>query len=214
MKQELKFLNDFIIQGAYLSVHFAQIKKFLNERIKRRIMMMKDKLKVCKLLGLEPYQKFRIKDDIRGLIYRFNENGERETRTKVLEREHYIKTSNEWFKSINEDQLCKIICDPDLIEVVDDEIMLNLHDTIVLKGVISYYGEKIDRIDRVDNVAITDINPENNKGEYVQVFFADHKPNKEHYMYIKLDLDFLEDYDNYWFRVEYDENDNIRVYAQ
>lgn len=175
---------------------------------------MKDKLKVCKLLGLEPYQKFRIKDDIRGLIYRFNENGERETRTKVLEREHYIKTSNEWFKSINEDQLCKIICDPDLIEVVDDEIMLNLHDTIVLKGVISYYGEKIDRIDRVDNVAITDINPENNKGEYVQVFFADHKPNKEHYMYIKLDLDFLEDYDNYWFRVEYDENDNIRVYAQ
>ena len=186
---------------------------------------MKDKLMVCKLLGLEPYQKFRIKDENTDLIFRFNENGE---------RENYIGSYNEWVKTNNEDQLCKIICDPDLIEVVDDEveldfhdeIMLDFHDTIVLKGVTSYYGEKIARIDRVVNKAIIDINPENNKGEYVQVFFADHKPNKEHYMYIKLDLDFLEDYKNYYFRVEYDEedgnfglkaedkNDNIRVYVQ
>ena len=170
---------------------------------------MKDKLMVCKLLGLEPYQKFRIKDNIRDLIYRFNENGE---------REHYIKTSNEWFKSINEDQLRKIICDPSLIEVVDDEVELNFHDTIVLKGLISYYGEKIVRIDRVDNEIITNASDSTHsridKGEYVLVFFADHKPNKEHYMYIKLDLDFLEDYKNYFFGVEYDENENIRVYAQ
>lgn len=176
---------------------------------------MEDKLRVCKLLGLDPYQEFRIKgkdnrlyraDD--NLVYRFNENGE---------REYYVNRYDKWVKRNDEYQLHEIICNPDLIEIVNNEIRLNFHDTIVLKGLTGYYGEKIARIDRVDYAVVVDVsndpNFKNDKGEYVQVFFTDHRPNKEHYIYMNLDLDFLDDFKNDFFRVEYDENDNIRVYG-
>ena len=116
-------------------------------------------MKICELLGLKPLEKFRIKNDdgsINQTIFCFNSDD------KLC---HYIETCHINYGSKitvvpipceNKSKIVDLIHNPDLIDKIDDEknkkeIILNLHDSIILSGIETQYNTTVVTVKKVKN---------------------------------------------------------------
>ena len=147
-------------------------------------------MKICELLGLKPLEKFRIKNDdgsINQTIFCFNSDD------KLC---HYIETCHINYGSKitvvlipceNKSKIVDLIHNPDLIDKIDDEknkkeIILNLHDSIILSGIETQYNHIIKAVRKIKNRTGFEVKFECEdcwKISYITFYF--------------LELDFLED---------------------
>ena len=147
-------------------------------------------MKIYELLGLEPYEQFKIKNS--DSIYCFNPDDDlcyiTFKLTKMLGG-HIEKTTVHVCG--NKLKVLDLIHNPDLINKIDDEketkketkkeIILNLHDSIILSGIETQYNSDVKSVKKIK------------KWSGFTMKLKD-KENWEYYFGINfLELDFLED---------------------
>ena len=147
-------------------------------------------MKICELLGLKPLEKFRIKNDdgsINQTIFCFNSDD------KLC---HYIETCHINYGSKitvgpipcgNKLKIVDLIHNPDLIDKINDEknkkeIILNLHDSIILSGIETQY-----------NITVVTVKKVKNWSGFIAKFKNSEKWESTYFDINFLKLDFLED---------------------
>ena len=112
-------------------------------------------MKIYELLGLKPLEKFRIKNNDNQSIFCFNSDDE---------LCYYIETCHiNWGRKStivlhpykDKSKVFDLIHNPDLIDKIDDEkevqkeIILNLHDSIILSGIEAQYNTAIIAVKKI-----------------------------------------------------------------
>ena len=143
-------------------------------------------MKIYELLGLEPYEQFKIKNS--DSIYCFNPDDDLCYITSKFIKMlggHIEKTTVHVCG--NKLKVLDLIHNPDLINKIDDEketkkeIILNLHDSIILSGIETQYNSDVKSVKKIK------------KWSGFTMKLKD-KENWEYYFGINfLELDFLED---------------------
>ena len=154
-------------------------------------------MKIYELLGLEPYEQFKIKNS--DSIFCFNPDDDlcyiTFKLTKILGG-HIEKTTVHVCG--NKLKVLDLIHNPDLINKIDDEketkkeIILNLHDSIILSGIETQYNSDVKSVKKIK------------KWSGFTMKLKD-KENWEYYFGINfLELDFLKDNIGYCDMIEFE----------
>ena len=154
-------------------------------------------MKIYELLGLEPYEQFKIKNS--DSIYCFNPDDDLCYITSKFIKMlggHIEKTTVHVCG--NKLKVLDLIHNPDLINKIDDEketkkeIILNLHDSIILSGIETQYNSDVKSVKKIK------------KWSGFTMKLKD-KENWEYYFGINfLELDFLKDNIGYCDMIEFE----------
>ena len=145
-------------------------------------------MKIYELLGLKPLEKFRIKNNDNQSIFCFNSDDE---------LCYYIETYHiNWGRKStivlhpykDKSKVFDLIHNPDLIDKIDDEkevqkeIILNLHDSIILSGIEAQY-----------NTAVITVKKIKDWSGFMAKFKNSERGKSTYFDFNFLELDFLED---------------------
>ena len=166
-------------------------------------------MKIYELLGLEPYEQFKIKNS--DSIFCFNPDDDlcyiTSKFTKMLGG-HIEKTTVHVCG--NKLKVLDLIHNPDLINKIDDEketkkeskkeIILNLHDSIILSGIETQYNSDVKSVKKIKNWPGFTMKLKDNENweDYFEINF--------------LELDFLEDNIRYCDMIEFEIGKNEKGY--
>ena len=116
-------------------------------------------MKICELLGLKPLEKFRIKNDdgsINQTIFCFNSDDKLCYYIETCHINYGSKITVGPIPCENKLKIVDLIHNPDLIDKINDEknkkeIILNLHDSIILSGIETQYNITVVAVKKVKN---------------------------------------------------------------
>ena len=145
-------------------------------------------MKIYELLGLKPLEKFRIKNNDNQSIFCFNSDDE---------LCYYIETYHiNWGRKPtialhpykDKSKVFDLIHNPDLIDKIDDEkevqkeIILNLHDSIILSGIEAQYNTTVIAVKKIKDWS-----------GFMAKFKNGERGKSTYFDFNFLELDFLED---------------------
>lgn len=156
-------------------------------------------MKIYELLGLEPLEKFRIKNnDNPESIFCFNSDDELCYYIETYHINWGRKPTITLHPCEDKSKLFDLIHTPELISKIEDEkeapkeIILSLHDSIILSGVETQY-----------NTAVKSVKKNKNWPGFM-VWFKNNENWKNYFDFYFLELDFLDDNIEHYDMIEFE----------